>query len=69
MACSYCRKRTCRPGRPLCKRRRPTPCQCGLYHYPHRPGSGLCGRSDLAWCALYEALERASRPRHLYGVE
>ena len=34
--------RNCRPGRPLCRFRRETPCLCDAYHYPHRPGSGRC---------------------------
>jgi hypothetical protein len=34
----------CRPGRPLCRYRRAAPCWCLAYHYPHRLGSGACGR-------------------------
>lgn len=24
-------------------------CECGAYHYPHRKGSGLCGRPERIW--------------------
>lgn len=39
-------RKGCRRGRPLCRWRRPRPCDCGAYHYPHREGSGRC--NDLA---------------------
>lgn len=41
----YCLKRSCRRGRPLCRRAdnpRNVTCQCPAYHYPHRLGSGNC---------------------------
>lgn len=46
VACSLCKKRDCRPGRPLCRRpdrvKRSHTCYCNSYHYPHRSGSGRC---------------------------
>lgn len=46
MACSYCTRKDCRRGRPLCRRpdrkARDQRCTCGAYHYPHRSGSGRC---------------------------
>lgn len=41
----------CRPGRPRCRYRRPVPCDCPAYKFPHRQGSGLCGNRD-AFAAL-----------------
>ncbi len=46
MSACYCKKKGCRPGRPLCRRvdarKRNATCYCTNYHYPHRAGSGLC---------------------------
>lgn len=40
----------CRPARPLCRWmramvRKYAACHCGAYHFPHRYGSGLCGKA------------------------
>jgi hypothetical protein len=45
----------CRTGRPLCRYRRPAACTCGAYHFPHRAGSGLCGKG------CWEELDRPMR--------
>lgn len=56
----------CRPGRPLCSYRRAQnpkrkACGCGVYHYPHRIGSGACGNpffpfvSNERWMELKKA--------------
>jgi len=48
----------CHPKRPKCKWRRAkylkkySICECGIYHFPHRAGSGLCGSPEK----MYEAL-------------
>ena len=48
----------CHPKRPKCGYRRKfytkkygPPCECGVYHFPHRKGSGLCGnpRREFEW--------------------
>lgn len=44
---AYIHGRSCRPARPLCKRRRKEAgqlvCECPSYCFPHRLGSGHCG--------------------------
>jgi hypothetical protein len=40
-----CKKRGCRRGRPLCRRKdnpRNVTCTCDHYDYPHRMGAGRC---------------------------
>jgi hypothetical protein len=32
----------CSKSKPKCRWRRPPPCCCGAYHYPHRYNSGAC---------------------------
>jgi len=43
----------CRQARPLCRFRRGATskyhvCNCGAYWFPHRLGSGACGRGECA---------------------
>lgn len=58
----------CRPHRPLCRWQakvlpRYRVCACGVYHFPHRAGSGLCGNPEKAFdrymgpCEAHDALE------------
>jgi hypothetical protein len=47
-----CGRSGCRRGRPRCYRNRAKNpkwviCNCGLYHYPHRAGGGLCNPRNL----------------------
>lgn len=64
MACSYCTKKDCRRGRPLCSRpdRKPRDrqCQCDNYPFPHRTGSGRC---------LYNAQGQERMNALVYGPE
>lgn len=48
--------RNCRPARPLCRWMREAgqpekygPCECGAYPWPHRRGSGRCGKGLPPW--------------------
>lgn len=43
----------CRPGRPRCKYRRPVPCDCPAYRFPHRASSGICGDRDAFAAKVY----------------
>lgn len=55
--------KACRLGRPLCRWRRKMRwgvCLCGSYAYPHRLGSGNCGRPERTWAELDKPL-RAGR--------
>ena len=63
----------CRRGRPQCKWMRKTnpsrePCSCGAYPYPHRNGSGPCGRANDMPAVLLRDLRRRIA-RGLEGVE
>lgn len=48
----------CHPKRPKCRWRRAKHlpkykiCECGIYHFPHRAGSGLCGNPERFEAAL-----------------
>jgi hypothetical protein len=46
MSDCYCKRKGCRPGRPLCRRADAKPrnarCYCCAYAFPHRVGSGAC---------------------------
>lgn len=47
MSCS-CKRKGCRKGRPLCRRKdskRNQTCGCPAYGWPHRVGSGRCFHS------------------------
>ena len=51
-------KSGCRPARPLCKlmrmkRDNRRPCDCGAYPFPHRNGSGPCGKPQHLWAEVY----------------
>jgi hypothetical protein len=55
----------CRPARPLCRLRRKERenrrvCNCGVYWFPHRHGSGACGRGGW-WAEIAKAEEAAGR--------
>lgn len=42
----------CSPSTPMCRYRRPAPCNCPALHFPHRAGSGRCGKGSAH---LYKA--------------
>lgn len=55
----HCRRPGCHPARPLCRamrRVRPdrAPCGCLAYPFPHRHGSGSCGRPVVAYASASE---------------
>jgi hypothetical protein len=43
----------CRVGRPKCRWRRPPPCHCMNYPFPHRLNSGLCGKHEAMNLMVY----------------
>lgn len=60
--------KACRPHRPLCSWQakvlpRYRVCVCGVYWFPHRTGSGLCGNPEKAFerymgpCEEHDAVE------------
>lgn len=64
--CTLCRRRGCRPGRPLCKRMRlkkdnQRPCDCGGYHHPHRTGSPRCASNPNSAALIWAELDRPIR--------
>jgi hypothetical protein len=37
-------------------------CECGNYHFPHRKGSGLCGKPERMW----EELDKVRYAANVY---
>ena len=53
----------CSPRRPRCnwnrrKGGKQKKCECGVYHFPHRMGSGLCGYPEKVWEELDKVVYR-----------
>jgi hypothetical protein len=59
----------CHPARPRCRWMRKVQeqrrvCKCEAYLFPHRVGSGWCGKPELKWAEIAKADEaRAHRER------
>jgi len=45
---------------PIRNPHRPQPCRCAAYRFPHRAGSGECGKLDYCPHGIARAWERCS---------